>query len=300
MVNKFISKIHKYYTVNNYGLYIKIILQAKFRYDILKKEGENMYRNRGELPHLKLNLNNESNDSNNSNDKLARFFESDGGYPVPGFWNYWNGYYYVIHYDKNFLIIEIIISMFVLLLAGLIYLYGYNVNFNDPISSIKDNMLKIQLIQMPITLGLAGALMFICKNRKKLIKSLRIVAVISMVASIIFTGIKIYMDNKYNDEKFGEFYEQYEKNNSTYSDTASVSVTIKGVSILNSKEDYVSKCKGSYMRFSIKQAIYLIFNILIALVIFYLIYRISYIESKRERLQKDDIVLFDEEENVKF
>ena len=70
-----------------------------------------MYRNRGELPHLKLNLNNESNDSNNSNDKLARFFESDGGYPVPGFWNYWNGYYYVIHYDKNFLIIEIIISI---------------------------------------------------------------------------------------------------------------------------------------------------------------------------------------------
>ena len=48
---------------------------------------------------------------------------------------------------------------------------------------------------------------------------------------------------------------------------------------------------------------YLILTILSDIVlsfIFYLIYRISNIESKRERLQKDDIVLFDEEENVKF
>ena len=46
--------------------------------------------------------------------------------------------------------------------------------------------------------------------------------------------------------------------------------------------------------------VYLITYILIIAVIIYLTHRLSTIESKREKLRKDDAILYDEEENIKI
>ena len=54
------------------------------------------------------------------------------------------------------------------------------------------------------------------------------------------------------------------------------------------------------MQFTIKQILYVIINVLISIGILYLADRISKIEEKKERLAKDDIILNDEEENVKY
>ena len=51
------------------------------------------------------------------------------------------------------------------------------------------------------------------KQFQKLIKNLVIVAILSIITVISFSIIKLNVDNKYNKETFGKFYEQYEKTN---------------------------------------------------------------------------------------
>ena len=52
---------------------------------------------------------------------------------------------------------------------------------------------------------------FTKSSKGKLIKNLVIVAMLSIIIVMSFTIIKLNIDNKYNKETFGKFYEQYEK-----------------------------------------------------------------------------------------
>ena len=109
------------------------------------------------------------------------------------------------------------------------------------------------------------------------------------------------MDNQYNEEKFNQFYEQYERGKGNYKENDRAilgnSWTLK---VIDSKEAYVRDSKTAYMQFTVKQILYVVINILVSMGILYLADRISKIEEKKERLAKDDIVLNDEEENVKY
>ena len=49
-----------------------------------------------------------------------------------------------------------------------------------------------------------------------------------------------------------------------------------------------------------KAIVYMILHTIEIIVLIYLIYGISKKENKKEKLYKDDIVIFDEEENVKM
>ena len=46
--------------------------------------------------------------------------------------------------------------------------------------------------------------------------------------------------------------------------------------------------------------LYLTIYVFVVIFIFYLSYRVSTIERKKQRLSKDDAILYDDEENVKF
>ena len=109
------------------------------------------------------------------------------------------------------------------------------------------------------------------------------------------------MDNQYNEETFKQFYDQYERVKGNYTETARATLgnswTLK---VIDSKEAYVIDSKTAYMQFTVKQTLYVIINVLVSMGILYLAGRISKIEEKKERLAKDDIVLNDEEENVKY
>lgn len=248
-----------------------------------------MFRNRGNLPHIEFNQGRDNNDNGAE------------GFHVPYFTNYWNGYYYVVHYDAKLVVTQAITYAILLLFAILVYVYKYNALLDDPIIQVKNAILRIQIIQIVVAIGIGALSMFLSKNKESLIKTLNVLAIASIFLSITIVGIKLYMDNQYNEEKFNQFYEQYERVKGNYKENDRAilgnSWTLK---VIDSKEAYVRDSKTAYMQFTVKQILYVIINILVSMGILYLADRISKIEEKKERLAKDDIVLNDEEENVKY
>lgn len=248
-----------------------------------------MFRNRGSLPHIEFNQGRDDDDN------------GPEGFHVPYFTNYWNGYYYVVHYDAKLVVTQAIVFAVLLLLAIVVYIYKYNALPDDPIIQIKSAILRIQIIQIGATIGMGVLAMFLSKNKENLIRTLNVLAIVSIFMSITIVGIKLYMDNQYNEETFKQFYDQYERAKGNYTETARATLgnswTLK---VIDSKEAYVIDSKTAYMQFTVKQTLYVIINVLVSMGILYLAGRISKIEEKKERLAKDDIVLNDEEENVKY
>lgn len=243
-----------------------------------------MFRNRGELPNINVGNNNSNN-----------------GYSVPHYSHYWNGRFVVIQYDKTFVAIELISTLIILLIVFAVYLFAYQISFEDPIAKMKRTFLTAQLISIGISLVATMLVTFLTKSSKeKLIKNLRVVAIISILIIIVFLGIKLYVDNKYNEDTFGEFYEQYEQPNNNGENLKQVSLGLSGIKLSSLKEAYIEESVNAYTNFSVKAMLYMIIHILVVIVIFYLSYRLSAIERKKERLAKDDAILYDDEENIKF
>ena len=252
-----------------------------------------MFRNRGNLPHIEFNQG--RNENHNDNKGTQEKFH------VPHYSDYMIYRDYIIYYDKNFFIIQMIISVLLLLLVVMVYLYGYKVSIFDPIKDVKNAVLTMQLIQAIAVIGITAIMMYFSKNKQSLIKNLIVISILSIIMSFTTTGIKMYMDKKYTEEVFEQFYEEYAEDKENYTDIAKVTIGITGnINIMDSKEAYIQNCKTAYTQFSIKTMIYSILNLLISVATFYIVYRLNNIEKKKEMLAKDDIILNDEEENVKY
>lgn len=241
-----------------------------------------MFRNRGEIPTINTNT------------------SEGGGFSAPHYSHYWNGRIWIINYDKSFIIIELITSLIIILTALAVYLFAYPIAFEDPIATMKNNFLTYQLVIIGVSIIATGLTTFCIRSSKeKMIKSLRIIATISIVMILISFGIKIHIDKKYNSKNaFEQLYEQYEQGNNKQS--SKVYLKLSGFKVLDPKDTYVEECINAYTNFSIKAILYMIIHLLTVVVIFYLSYRLSTIERKREKLTKDDEILYDEEENVKY
>ncbi len=245
-----------------------------------------MFRNRGEVPNINTNVG-----DNNGN----------AGYSAPHYSHYWNGSFVIIKYDKTFVTIELISALIILLIVFAVYLFAYQITFEDPIAEIKSTFLTAQFISIGISLVTTGLVTFLTKSSKeKLIKNLRVIAIVLILVIIAFLGIKLYVDSKYNEDTFGEFYEQYEQSNNSSKDSNKISFGLSGIKISSLKEAYIEESVNAYTNFSVKAMLYMIIHILVVIVIFYLSYRLSATERKKERLAKDDAILYDEEENIKF
>ncbi len=246
-----------------------------------------MFRNRGKLP----NINVKSNHENNRKE----------GYSAPHYSHYWNGNFIIIKYDKTFIIIEFIIMFLLLLIIFAVYLFAYQVSYEDPIATVKDNYLRAQLIAIIASIGLTGLVTIFTKSSKeKLIRNLNIIGFLSIVVMVVLLGIKLNLDSQYNEETFGQFYDQYEQPNNSRQTTDTMSVGVFGVKRLSDKENYIEKSKGAYTNFSVKATIYMIIHIVCVVFIFYLSYRLISIQDNKQRLAKDDVILYDKEENVKY
>lgn len=246
-----------------------------------------MFRNRGSLPEIKTN-----NDNNIFN---------DGSYNAPHYSNYWNGRFIIIHYDKNFIAIEIISWIIVLLIIGAVNVFGYKVQFQDPIATTKNNFLIAQFIAIMCSITLAGLFsLFTRSSKERLIIYLKIVSVLSIISVIIFLGLKLSMNKKYNETTFGEFYEQYEQPNVKNNNSNKITFNLSGLKFTTLKDAYISDSINAYTNFSVKVILYIAVHIAIIVLLFYLIHRLSSIEKRKSQLSKDDAILYDEEENIKF
>lgn len=244
-----------------------------------------MFRNRGEVP----SINNNVGDNN-----------GNAGYSAPHYSHYWNGRFIIIQYDKTFVAIEIISVLIILLVASAVYVFTYQTSFEDPIARMKENFLNAQLISILVSLIATGLVTFFTKRSKeKLIKNLRLIAMVSILMIFVFCGIKLYINSKYNESSFGEFYEQYEQPNND-KNSNKINLGLSGLKISTLKDAYIEESINAYTNFTIKSILYMIIHILVVNLAFYLSYRLSIIERKKERLAKDDAILSDDEENIKF
>ena len=247
-----------------------------------------MYRNRGWFPP------NPMPDNQNNGE-----YNHHGGFRPPHYRHYRNWNFFIIYYDRKFVAIELIAILIIILTAVAVYLFAYQTSFEDPLATVKSNLLTAQLIMLGVTIVATALVTFLTKSSKEnLIINLKIVATLSILVVLILFGVKIHIDSQYNNESiFEEFYEQRKED---IGDLNKLNISSSGMKILDAKEAYIQESKSAYTNFTVKTYFYIVINILLIILIFYLAHRLSVIEQKKDEVTKNDEVLFDEEENVKM
>ncbi len=248
-----------------------------------------MFRGRGPAPNITINNSNNGNNGNNNNNNNNH----------NGFYHTHYGYYYIVNYDKNFLLMEILTTLFFIVIGAIVFIWFNKIDFNDPILKEKQNFLTFQLITPFISILLAFAITFLSRTKEELIKLLRMLAIVSIGVIIITMGMQASMNKKYTEEKFNEFYEQYEKTDEESENKEKITISLTGINLTTNKEDYIEKSKSSYRNFKIKSTIYEICYVFIVLIIIYLSARISRNEELKEELTQNDDIIFDEDIHYK-
>lgn len=242
-----------------------------------------MYRNRGQVPNI---------DTGKSN--------GNGGYRAPHYSHYWRHRFIIIQYDKSFIAMELISAFLIILIVIAVYLFAYQITFDDPIAETKETFLTFQIISIIVTFILASLITLLSKHKETIIKGLILVCLLSLCIFCIHFGLKMYLDSQYNEETFSEFYELYEQEGTTTNTSKHVTIGLSGIQYMDDEEEYIENSVNAYKNFKIKTTLFLIIYAITICIIFYLAYRLANIENKKESLYKDDAVLFDEEENIKF
>lgn len=221
---------------------------------------------------------------------------SNKGYSAPHYSYYWRRHYPIIVYDRKFVAIEIIMFLILAIIACIAFFYSYKMRFTDQIADLKSTFLTFQLICILASAGLLILFSFISKSKESLIRNIIFIVVISILALILQVGIKSYLDGKYNEQEFSNMYEQYEA--SSENENKRVVGLFTGIKTV--KEAYIQDNTNAYLNFKVKTVTYIVIYILTILVMIYLAYRLKKNEDQKGRLEKDDEILYDEEENVKM
>lgn len=105
----------------------------------------------------------------------------------------------------------------------------------------------------------------------------------------------------YNENKFSELYEtseikEYEKSNKKQN----ISIGLDGIKLTDLKQSYIDENIMAYKFFSYKSIAITILYIIVIVFNIAMIIRLLKMQEKNERLNKDDSILFDEEENIKI
>ena len=244
-----------------------------------------MFRNRGETPDINIGQEN----------------DESSGYSAPHYSRYWNGRYFIVNYDKSFVAISLIMTFIILVTGFCAFLFAYKLTFEDPIANVKSNFLAAQLIFLLTHIILTILAVFLTKsNKENLIKYLRIISILSLISILILWGVKFNLDNKYNSENvFASYYDKYEGNNND-EDSKRITIGLSGINVSSPKQAYITKSQDAYTNFTIKTMIYIFLQFLTVIFILYFSFRIEHIEERKDKLKKENEVLFDTEQNVKF
>lgn len=243
-----------------------------------------MYRGRGSSPSVG------GSESSNANSSTVSHYHS-----------YLSFYRHHPYYDSNFVLMQIIVEVSILIFCFIAYFITYKTSFVDPIETIKSTYMNTLFVAILLSVGLIGLTRYFSKSKKTLIRNLKVIIFLSIIAMIGFIGTKISFDQMYQEETFSTFYENSDlKQKETLYHKQTIHVGLSGVQIMDLKQVYIEDNMTAYHFFTYKSmAVLLLYGILIAFTIF-MIYRLVHKEEKKEQLLKDDTILFDEEENVKF
>lgn len=232
-------------------------------------------------------------DSNNN----VKDIEIDRGYKIHHF--YIHHRYYIHHYANDYMAITIITTLIILITAAITYIVTYKSTIIDPIENVKKLFLNVHLITTAILLATTVTINWTSKSEKILIKRLLISFGISIITMMMFLGIKLDLDTTYTREQFEKLYaEQYiGKEDSSES---KMDIGITGMGIKSEKEYYIDECLKLYNIFKVKTYVTLGLHLLLNILLLFQILRIKKIHNKKMIINKDDLILFDEEQNIRY
>ena len=250
-----------------------------------------MFRGRGASPSIGGTTRGGSSGGTNNSSTVSHH------HPYIHYWHHMPYYYY----DKNFLIMEMAVVLLVIIVCITTFIAAYEPSFLDPIGVVKKIYINSQLIVILISAILVGIFSFLARTKKGLIKALTIILIGSVIAIIIFLGIKLVFDNTYTATKFSELYEISDvKKEENATKKYNISGGLGDIRLKSVEERYIKENLTAYEIFSLRTVfctglygMVIVFNI-------FMIIRLLKRHEKRDRLDKDDEVLYDEEENVKI
>lgn len=208
-------------------------------------------------------------------------------------------FYYYIPLDNTYVIMQLITTFIILITGVITFLINYKSTIIDPIENIKKTFINAHLIVIAIFLGITVIVNLFSKKESELISRLILTAITSIVIMMFFIGTKFYLDKTYTKTEFEKIYteqntdEQDNKKNK-------VNIGLTGVNVKTEKEYYVDECVKLYNIFKTKSYGTLGLHLLLNLLLIYQIIKVEKIQNKKERLDKDDLILNDEEQNVKY
>lgn len=207
--------------------------------------------------------------------------------------------YYYIPLDNTYVIFQMIAAIIIFIIAGITFLTTYKPSVIDPLEETKRIIVNTYII---IDLALVSIILlanYFSKNKNTLIKRLIVILLVAIVTILIFFGIKANLNSTYTESKFEQIYTQ-ENGEKTTDIKSKFDVGFTGVKMKTEKEYYIDECVKAYNVFSIRMYVLVGINVLLIILLIYQISKASKIQEKRDRLSKDDAILFDEEENMKF
>ncbi len=192
-----------------------------------------------------------------------------------------------------------IVTIIIFITAGITFLSTYKPSIIDPIENTKRILINTYILITLALLVLTILANYFSKDKNALIKRLIVILSLSVITILVFFGIKANMDSTYTKNKFEQIYNQ-EYSGQTSNSESKIVVSIGEIKIKSEKEYYIDECVKAYNIFSIRMYGIIGLNVLLIILLIYQIPKVSRIQEKRDKLSKDDEILFDEEENVKF
>ena len=229
------------------------------------------------------------NDNNNDNRHNGRMYYRGGFFRM----------YYYIPLDNTYVIFQMIAAIIIFTIAGITFIATYKPSVVDPLENSKRIILNTYIILTLSLVVITFLANYFSKDKNALIKRLIAILVISIITILVFFGIKANLDSIYTKNKFEQIYIQ-ENGEQTSDSKSKFDIGLTGMQMKTEKEYYVDECVKAYNIFSIKMYGIVAMNVFEIILLFYQISKVSQIQDKRDRLSKDDAILFDEEENVKF
>ena len=207
--------------------------------------------------------------------------------------------YYYIPLDNTYVIFQMIAAIIIFAVASITFLTTYKPSVVDPLENTKRIIMNTYIIIILTLVVITILANYFSKDKNVLIKRLIAILSISIITILVFFGIKANLDSTYTENKFEQIYIQ--ENGENTSDTKSkFDIGLAGVQMKTEKDYYIDECVKAYNIFYIRMYGIVALNVLLIFLLIYQITKVSKIQEKRDRVSKDDAILFDEEENIKF
>lgn len=192
---------------------------------------------------------------------------------------------------------ETLLSIIVLtLIIAIFVIFFYKPNIVDFLEQIKTTYINSMLIILSLIIIFSILSYLILKNKKTLVKALKLVIIFSIIFLIAFFYIEIILNKTYNNEEtFANFYDTNIKDENVkekeHLDTINSLLNLE-LKTKTDKEVFIEKSLSQFLYFRIKVYLIFIFYVIIILILTYLMSKIDRKIRYREMLEKDDKIIF--------